>query len=117
MKKIGTRSLKKYVIFPCCLLIFGAIEEVADYKSVMIPNTYLRVAVMMSFYAFGISLLAYWFTPMVEKSILRMHTVSKIGWGRPGEYLFLLFLLTSVYFLWYQILVHGPESLLPLTWR
>ena len=117
MKKPATRHLKKYIIFPCCLLIFGAIEEVVNYKSDVIANEYLRVAAMMFFYAFGISLLAYSFSPMVERMILRMHAVSKVGWGRPGEYLFVLFLLAAVYFLWFQIIVHGPASLLPITWR
>lgn len=117
MKKPGTRHLKKYVIFPCCLLIFGAIEEVVSYKSDAIVNEYLRVAAMMLFYAFGISLLAYSFAPMVEKSILRVHNVSRVGWGRPGEFLFVLFLLAAVYFLWFQIIVNGPEQLLPIAWR
>ncbi|MGC9452122.1 MAG: hypothetical protein ACP5I4_11815 [Oceanipulchritudo sp.] len=117
MKKPGTRQLKKYVIFPCILLIFGAVEEVVVYKSDVIANEYLRVAAMMFFYAFGIALLAYSFTPMVERTILRMHAVSRVGWGRPGEILFVLFLLAAVYFLWYRILIRGPESLLPLEWR
>jgi hypothetical protein len=112
-----TRSLKKYVIFPCCLLIFGALEEVVVYKSDLITNDYIRVATLMAFYAFGISFLAFSVTPIVEKLILQLHAASKFGSGRVGEYLFVLLLLTGVYFLWYQILVHGPESLLPEHWR
>ena len=54
-----TRSLKKYVIFPCCLLVFGALEEVVVYKSDLIANDYVRVAALMAFYAFGIALLAF----------------------------------------------------------
>lgn len=109
--------MKRYVIFPCCLLIFGAVEEVLDYKSQVIENDYLRVGLVMLFYAFGISLLAYLVTPMVEQSVLKAHAMSRNGAGRLGEYAFVAFLLGSVYFLWYQILIHGPETLLPLAWR
>lgn len=112
-----TRSLKKYVIFPCCLLLFGALEEVVAYKSEGIPSQHLRVAAMMAFYAFGIALLAFWVTPILENMVLRLHAASRMGPGRLGEYLFVLLLLVGVYFLWYQILVHGPETLLPQQWR
>ena len=112
-----TRSIKKFVIFPCCLLLFGAVEEVVVYKSDLITNDYIRVASLMAFYAFGISLLAFSVTPFVEKLILQLHAVSRFSYGRFGEYLFVLLLLIGVYFLWYQILVQGPESLLPAKWR
>lgn len=117
MKSLGKRSLKKYVIFPCCVLLFGAVEEVVTYKSDFITNDYLRVAAIMSFFAFGISVLAYAVTPLIEKTILRLHAVWKTGGGRLGEYLFVLLLLTGVYYLWYRILLLGPESLLPSGWR
>ena len=117
MQKIGTRSLKKYIIFPCCLLIFGAVEEVVIYKSDLIANEYLRVAAMMFFYAFGITLLAFSVTPFVERFILKIHSVSKTGGGRPGEYLFVIVLLAAVYYIWYRLILLGPESLLPPQWR
>ena len=117
MKKPGTRTLKKYVIFPCCLLIFGAVEEIVEYKSALFTNPYLRVAAMMFFYAFGIALIAFTLTPLLERIVLRFHTVSKRGAGRAGEYVFVLLLLAAVYFLWFQIIVNGPETLLPETWR
>ena len=117
MQKPGTRSLKKYVIFPCCILIFGAVEEVVIYKSDLITNDYIRVAAMMAFYAFGISILAFSISPLVEKFVLQLHTVWKTGGGRLGEYLFVIILLVGVYYLWYRILLIGPESLLPPNWR
>ena len=117
MKKPGTRTLKKYVIFPCCLLIFGTIEEVVEYKSSVVDNNTLRVAAMMFFYAFGIALIAFVLTPLLERVVLRFHAVSKQGAGRIGEYVFVALLLATVYFLWYQIIVHGPETLLPTAWR
>jgi len=115
--KPGTRSLKKYVIFPCVLLIFGTVQEVVDYKSTIIENAYLRVAALMVFYAFGISIVAYFVTPALEKVVLRMHAASKTGAGRFGEYVFVAVLLGAVYFLWYQILVNGPATLLPASWK
>lgn len=115
--KPGTRTLKKYVIFPCCLLIFGAVEEVVVYKSTVIANDHLRVAAMMFFYAFGIALIAFVLTPALEKGVLRIHAVSKVGAGRLGEYAFVAVLLAGVYYLWYRILLFGPETLLPATWR
>ena len=95
-----TRSLKKFIIFPCCLLVFGALEEVVVYKSDLISNDYIRVAAMMFFYAFGISLLAFSVTPIVEKFILQLHAAARIGTGRLGEYFFVLLLLAGVYYLW-----------------
>lgn len=115
--KAGTRSLKKYIIFPCCLLIFGAVEEVVVYKSEIIANPHLRVGAMMVFYAFGIALIAFTLTPIIENLVLRVHAVTKAGYGRLGEYLFVLLLLAVVYFLWFQIIIHGPETLLPPEWR
>lgn len=115
--KPGTRSLKKYVIFPCCLLVFGVLEEIVVYLSAGIANDHLRVAAMMAFYAFGIALLAFSLTPVLEKLVLKLHAASKFGAGRLGEYAFVLLLLAGVYFLWYQVIVHGPESLLPADWR
>lgn len=117
MIKPGTRTLKKYIIFPCCLLIFGTIEEVVEYKSDLLANPYLRVAAMMFFYAFGIALIAFVLAPLLERLVLRFHAVSKQGAGRLGEYAFVALLLTVVYFLWYQIIIHGPETLLPVAWR
>lgn len=115
--KPGTRSLKKYIIFPCCLLIFGAVEEVVVYKSEVIANDHFRVAAMMAFYAFGIALIAFSLTPVIERMVMRIHAVSKAGAGRIGEYLFVAVLLVTVYFLWFQIIIHGPETLLPARWR
>lgn len=117
MRKPGTRSLKKYVIFPCCLLLFGAIEEVFVYKSAVISNLHLRVAALMAFYAFGISVVAFFVTPLIERLVLRLHAASKYGAGRLGEIVFVLILLAGVYALWYQISAHGAESLLPARWR
>ncbi|NDV62931.1 hypothetical protein G0Q06_10750 [Puniceicoccales bacterium CK1056] len=114
MKK---RSLKKYVIFPCCILIFGVIEELATYMSELIPNDHVRVSSLMVFFAFGISIIAYVFTPMIERFFFRLHAVSKFGAGRLGDTFFVLILLSLVYFLWYVVLVHGPENLLPPSWR
>ena len=115
--KPGTRTLKKYVIFPCCLLIFGTIEEVVEYKSALIANPWLRVGAMMFFYAFGIALIAFLLTPWLEKVVLRFHKASKYGAGRLGEYAFVALLLAGVYYLWYRIIILGPESLLPPSWR
>ena len=117
LAKPGTRSLKKFIIFPCCLLIFGALEEVVDYKSAFIRNDYLRVGALMAFYAFGIALLAFVFTPMLERVVLRLHAASRIGAGRLGEYLFVAALLVATYYLWFKIVVLGPQSILPPSWR
>lgn len=117
MRTLSTGTLKKYVIFPCCVLVFGALEEVVVYKSDIISNDYLRVGAMMAFYAFGISLLAFFVAPLVERLVLQLHTVWKSGGGRLGEYLFVALLLVGVYYLWYRILLIGPESLLPADWR
>jgi len=113
----GTRSLKKYVIFPCCLLVFGVMEEIVVYKSDAMTNDYLRVALIMVLFAFGISLLAFVVTPVVERLVLKMHAASKWGAGKAGEFLFVFTLLGIVYWLWFQIVVHGPQSLLPPAWR
>ena len=117
INKPGTRSLKKFVIFPCCLLLFGALEEVLVYKSAVIENTYIRVGTTMAFYAFGIMLIAFLLTPAIEKCLLNLHKASKVGAGRSGEYVFVAALLGGTYYLWFQILVHGPQALLPPAWR
>jgi hypothetical protein len=113
----GTRSLKKYIIFPCCLLVFGAIEELAEYKSAAIGNQHLQVLGMMLFFTVGISILAFGVTPILEGVVLKFHKASKSGAGRWGELVFTALLLAAVYILWYVLLIHGPQYLLPPTWR
>lgn len=113
----GTRTLKKYIIFPCCVLLFGTIEEVAAYKSSIIANPHLQVLAIMAFYAFGISLIAFWLTPLLERIVLRVHSASKQSAGRIGEVMFVMLLLAGVYVLWYHIIHFGAQSLLPQDWR
>jgi len=117
VKKPSVRSFKRYVILPCLVLVFGALEEVVVYKAQLIHNLHLRVAAAMAFFAFGISLIAFFFTPLFERILVRMHAATRREAGWWGELLFVALLLAAVYFLWYSIFAYGADALLPAKWR
>lgn len=112
-----TQTLRKWIIFPCCLLIFGLVEELLYYKLELIANRHVRVGVMMFLYVAGISLVAFVITPAIEKIVLKFYMGTKHGFGWVGEILFVAILLLLTYFLWYQLFIYGPEVLLPNDWH
>jgi len=106
--------IRKWVILPCCLLVFGVVEELLYYKAEMVPDPYLRTALNMFLFVAGVSLIAYVLVPAIERVVGQVHRTMRRSSGFTGEVLIVGLLLMGVYWLWYALFVHGPESLLPV---
>lgn len=65
------------------------------------------------FYVAGLSLIAYMFTPNLEKFILTFHRRTRRGFGVLGEVALIAALVGANYYCWYIVFIHGVEVLLP----
>ena len=68
---------------------------------------------MMFFYVAGLSLIAYVFTPNLEKFILAFHRRTRRGFGVLGEVALIAALVAATYYCWYVVFIHGIEAFLP----
>lgn len=115
MKK-PTVMVRTYYVLPCCLLLLNLVNNVISYKTEMIQDPYLRVAVIMALVLFGGSLVAFLVAPGLEKLVRTLHRSSKAG-GYIGEIVFLTMLGVAVFWLYYASYIHGPQSILPPGWE
>lgn len=111
-----TNPVRAYYILPCCLLLLNLFNNLISYKAEMIPDAFLRVVVIILLVLFGGSLAAFAVAPGLEALVRNLHRGSRNEAGRVGEVVFLLALGTVVFWLYYQMYIHGPESLLPRAW-
>ena len=56
-------------------------------------------------------------SPALERLVQTLHRSSKSGAGSLGEALFLIGLGALVFWLYYQMTIHGIASLLPVEWH
>lgn len=111
MKK--TNAVRTYYILPCCLLLLNVCNSLVSYKAGMIEDPYLRVLAIIGLVLFGSSLVAFVFSPAIETLVRTLYKGSEKGAGGLGQLLFLVLLGIGVYYLYYQLYIHGPEALLP----
>jgi hypothetical protein len=106
-------AVRTYYILPCCLLLLNICNSLVSYKAGMIDDPYLRVLAVIGMVLFGSSLVAFVFSPAIESLVRSFYRSSEKGAGGLGQVLFLVVLGGVVYFLYFQLCIHGPESLLP----
>lgn len=111
MKK--TNVVRTYYILPCCLLLLNVCNSLVSYKAGMIDDPNLRVLAIIAMVLFGSSLVAFVFSPAIEALVRTLYRGSEKGAGGLGQILFLIVLGVAVYYLYYQLYIHGPEALLP----
>ncbi|MBN1672481.1 MAG: hypothetical protein JXR37_15680 [Kiritimatiellae bacterium] len=109
--------MRKYIILPSCLLVLNVVQEVVVYKAALIRHAHLRVLFLVFMFALGFTFVGFVVYPLIERSLRNLHRSSKSVAGRIGEVLFLAMLCAGLYFLYYQIYIHGPHTLLPRPWR
>ena len=111
MKK--TNVVRTYYILPCCLLLLNVCNSLISYKAGMIGDPIIRVFAIIFFVLVGSSLVAYVFAPAIEGVVRSLYRSSEKSAGGLGQVIFLLLLGIGVFFIYYQLYIHGPDSLLP----
>jgi hypothetical protein len=114
MKK--THLVQNYFILPICLLLLNLLNTIISYKAEMIDDQLLRVFIIMLLVLFGSSVVAFLIAPGLASAVQSLHRSSKQGAGSLGEILFMAVLAVVVFWLYYQVYIHGPASILPADW-
>ena len=115
MKK--TVVVRDYYVLPCCLLLLNLCVELVSYKARVLQDPLLRTAAIMGMVLFGGSFVGFVVAPALGKLVGALHRGSRRSAGGVGEVFYLLALGAAVFWLYYQIYIIGPESVLPLAWR
>lgn len=112
-----TNVVRHYFILPCCLLLLNVCNSLVSYKAGMIGDPIFRVIAIIFFVLVGSSLVAFVFAPAIEGLVRSLYKSSEKSAGGLGQIAFLVLLGVGVFFLYYQLYIHGPESLLPAMLR
>lgn len=112
-----TNVVRHYYILPCCLLLLNVCNSLVSYKAGMIGDPIFRVLAIIFMVLVGSSLVAFVFAPAIEGLVRSLYRTSEKGAGGLGRVAFLVFLGVTVFFIYYQLYIHGPESLLPTLLR
>lgn len=116
MKK-STAVVKNYYVLPCCLLLLNLANSLVSYKAELIDEPILRTLIVIFIVLCGASLVAYVLAPAINIAVNTLVRSGKRNGGQLGEIIALLLLGAGVFWCYYQLCNHGPESLLPLAWR
>ena len=108
--------VRNYFILPCCLLLLNLVNSIVSYKAAMIADHVIRVAVIMALVLGGSSIVAFLVAPAVEAVVNRLHRTSRQNAGVFGEVVFASVLGLFIFWLYYQVYIHGPASILPAEW-
>jgi hypothetical protein len=111
------RLVRSYYVLPCCLLLLNLCVELVSYKAREFGDPFLRTAAIMGMVLCGGSFVAFLAAPGVEWVVRWMHQGSRRSGGFLGEVIFLTFLGVGIYWLYYQVYIHGIASVLPTEWR
>ena len=115
MKK--TNVVRNYFILPCCLLLLNVCNSLVSYKAGMIADPFLRTLAIIFFILIGSSAVAFLLAPAIEALVRTLHRTSQRGAGELGRVAFLVLLGVGVFYLYYQLYIHGPEAILPQIFR
>ncbi len=115
MKKVGA-AVRNYYVLPCLLLLLNLANNIISYKAEEIADPFLRVAAVIGLVLCGGGIVGFVLAPGLEALVRSMHRGSHQQAGRLGELLFLLALGAGVFWLYYEMTIHGPEALLPREW-
>jgi hypothetical protein len=108
--------VRNYFILPCCLLLLNLVNAIVSYKAAMIPDPVVRVAAIILLILVGSSIVAFLVAPGIQATVNRLHRTSRQSGGVFGEVVFMCLLGLAVFWLYYQVYIHGPASILPSEW-
>lgn len=109
--------VRNYYVLPCCLLLLNLCVELVSYKAKMIDDVWLRTAAIMGMVLFGGALVGFVMAPAIGTLVSWLQRSSRQNLGGLGEVFFLLLLGAVIFWLYYQIYIVGPESVLPADWQ
>jgi len=112
-----TNVVRNYFILPCCLLLLNVCNSLVSYKAGMIADPFLRTGAIIFFVLIGSSMVAFVFSPAIEALVRTLQRTSRKGAGELGQVAFYVLLAGGVFYLYYQLYIHGPEAILPLVLR
>jgi hypothetical protein len=112
-----TNVVRAYYILPCCLLLLNLVNNLISYKAEVIRDPLIRVATIILLVLFGGSVVAFAIAPGLEAIVRGLHRGSRHEAGRVGEAVFLVVLGAAVFWLYYEMYINGPQSLLPRAWE
>jgi hypothetical protein len=105
--------VRNYYILPCCLLLLNVCNSLVSYKAELIAGPLLRTGVIIVLVLFGGSLVAFVMAPAIESLVRTLHRSSRRGAGKLGEIVFLAVLGCGIFYVYYQLYIHGPTAILP----
>ena len=109
--------VRDYYVLPCCLLLLNLCVEVVSYKTKMIADPVLRTGAIMGMVLVGGSLVGFVASPLIGRLVGTLQKGSKATGGGLGELLFLLVMGVLIYWLYYEVYIHGAQSILPASWK
>lgn len=110
-------NVRVYYVLPCCLLLLNLLNAAVGYLAEGILDPWLRTTVVIALVLFGASVTAFLVAPGLETLVRWMHRTSRAKAGGVGEGVFLLVLGALVFWLYYRMVNHGVDSLLPASLR
>jgi hypothetical protein len=109
----NTNVVRNYFILPCCLLLLNVCNSLVSYKAGMIADPFLRTGAIIFFVLIGSSVVAFIFSPAIEALVRTLQRTSRKGAGELGQVAFYVLLAAGVFYLYYQLYIHGPQAILP----
>lgn len=108
--------VRNYFILPCCLLLLNLVNSIVSYKAAMIYDPVVRVAAIILMILIGSSIVAFLVAPAIQSTVNRLHHSSRQSGGVFGEVIFMCLLGIAIFWLYYQVTVHGPQAIIPREW-
>jgi hypothetical protein len=110
----GTRTA---LILPLVLLTVAMLEEIATYKvRLLVPDLYLRAALIMALNGVAFAIAAHWISPWFKRMLGHVRTRSRRA-GAIGLWIFYAAAYGALYYAYFVAEVRGPGGLLPAAWR
>jgi len=109
----NTNVVRNFFILPCCLLLLNVCNSLVSYKAGMIADPFLRTGAIIFFVLIGSSMVAFVFSPAIEALVRTLQRTSRKGAGELGQVAFYVLLAAGVFYLYYQLYIHGPQAILP----
>lgn len=112
------KQFRNLIVFPICLLLFNACEELLIYKlRQVLRNDWIYVATLIITFVICFGFIANWLAPHISKAIEHGHKKSKKKAGRTGIIVFFTILSALIFWLYFVVYTKGPQFLLPVQWR
>ena len=107
------KNVRKYLIFPITYLILELVEEFVYYKCELIPDPWIRTAVVLITLIIGISLLAFVLVPFFEGGLDTVRKSHKHH-GPLADFVVTILIIAALYFIYYIRIRDGSiESIMP----